>query len=147
MNRDFVLGQLGQALATVREVVEGVGEAREGDVGGVGDLIAALDSLDQMVVVDPGTFEVGLNSIKYFCLTEANLSYILICQERVMRLAWEQFLETIVSGAALVADSGSTRPDRRRRIVADCNNVRQALQELLDTYTEVGIQTCVKQEY
>ena len=60
-------------------------------------------------------------------------------QERVMRLAWEQFLETIVSGAALVADSGSTRPDRRRRIVADCNNVRQALQELLDTYTEVGI--------
>ena len=59
MNRDFVLGQLGQALAAVREVVEGGGAARESDVGGVGDLIAALDSLDQMVVVDPGTFEVG----------------------------------------------------------------------------------------
>ena len=59
VNRDFVLGQLGQALAAVREVVEGGGEVREGDVGGVGDLIAALDSLDQMVVVDPGTFEVG----------------------------------------------------------------------------------------
>ena len=43
----------------MREVVEGGGEAREGDVGGVGDLIATLDSLDQMVVVDPGTFEVG----------------------------------------------------------------------------------------
>ena len=59
VNRDFVLGQLGQALAAVREVVEGGGEARDGDVCGVGDLIAALDSLDQMVVVDPGTFEVG----------------------------------------------------------------------------------------
>ena len=141
MNRDFVLGQLGQALAALREVVEGGGKFREGDVGGVGDLIAALDSLDQMVVVDPGTFEVGLDKI-YFYETPMEC-----WQERVMRLAWEQFLETIVSGAALVADSGSTRPDRRRRIVADCNNVRQALQELLDTYTEVGIQTCVKQEY
>ena len=133
MNRDFVLGQLGQALAAVREVVEGGGEAREGDVGGVGDLIAALDSLDQMVVVDPGTFEVEINIIFFY---ETPME---CWQERVMRLAWEQFLETIVSGAALVADSGSTRPDRRRRIVADCNNVRQALQELLNTYTEVGI--------
>ena len=63
VNRDFVLGQLGQALAALREVMEGGGEVRECDVGGVGDLVAALDSLDQMVVVDPRTFEVGQKNV------------------------------------------------------------------------------------
>ena len=34
-----------------------------------------------------------------------------------------------------MADSSCTRDERRERIVAECNAVRQALQELLDTYT------------
>ena len=45
-----------------------------------------------------------------------------------------QRLESIISGAALMADSSCTRDERRERIVAECNSVRQALQELLNEY-------------
>lgn len=46
----------------------------------------------------------------------------------------EEQLESIISGAALMADSSSTRDDRRERIIAECNAVRQALQDLLSEY-------------
>lgn len=46
----------------------------------------------------------------------------------------EECLESIISGAALVADSPCTRDERRERIVAECNAVRQALQDLLTEY-------------
>lgn len=54
--------------------------------------------------------------------------------EPVIRPQLEGRLEDIISGAALLADSLSTREDRRERIVQECNSVRQALQELLDEY-------------
>lgn len=50
------------------------------------------------------------------------------------RPALEERLESIISGAALMADSSCTRDDRRERIVAECNQVRQALQDLLSAY-------------
>ncbi|XP_026688535.1 catenin alpha [Diaphorina citri] len=53
--------------------------------------------------------------------------------ERV-RPSLEERLESIISGAALMADSNCTRDDRRERIVAECNAVRQALQDLLSEY-------------
>lgn len=40
-------------------------------------------------------------------------------------------MESIVSAAALLADADCTRNERRERIVAECNGVRQALQDLL----------------
>lgn len=46
----------------------------------------------------------------------------------------EERLESIISGAALMADSSCTREDRRERIIQECNAVRQALQELLNEY-------------
>ena len=46
----------------------------------------------------------------------------------------EESLESIISGAALLADSSCTRDDRRERIVAAGNSVRQALQDLLSEY-------------
>lgn len=46
----------------------------------------------------------------------------------------EERLESIISGAALMADSSCTRDERRERIVAECNAVRQALQDLLSEY-------------
>jgi len=55
-------------------------------------------------------------------------------QEDVLRPQLEERLESIISGAALLADSLSTREDRRDRIVQECNGVRQALQELIDEY-------------
>jgi catenin alpha len=50
------------------------------------------------------------------------------------RPSLEERLESIISGAALMADSSSTRDDRRERIVQECNAVRQALQDLLTEY-------------
>lgn len=50
------------------------------------------------------------------------------------RPALEERLESIISGAALMADSSCTRDERRERIVAECNAVRQALQDLLSEY-------------
>lgn len=50
------------------------------------------------------------------------------------RPALEERLESIISGAALMADSSCTRDERRERIVAECNAVRQALQDLLAEY-------------
>lgn len=50
------------------------------------------------------------------------------------RPSLEERLESIISGAALMADSSCTRDDRRERIVQECNAVRQALQDLLTEY-------------
>ncbi|KAJ1359541.1 microtubule-associated protein (MAP) [Parelaphostrongylus tenuis] len=46
----------------------------------------------------------------------------------------EELLERIVSGSAAIADSGNTRSDRKQKIVNECNNLRQALQDLLGEY-------------
>lgn len=54
--------------------------------------------------------------------------------EKSTRPSLEEQLESIISGAALMADSSSTRDDRRERIIAECNAVRQALQDLLQEY-------------
>ena len=54
--------------------------------------------------------------------------------EARMRPSLEERLESIVSGAALMADSSCTREERRERIVQECNAVRQALQDLLTEY-------------
>jgi len=51
-----------------------------------------------------------------------------------VRPSLEERLESIISGAALMADSSCTRDDRRERIVQECTAVRQALQDLLSEY-------------
>ncbi|KAK3522873.1 hypothetical protein QTP86_006329, partial [Hemibagrus guttatus] len=58
--------------------------------------------------------------------------------EARFRPSLEERLESIISGAALMADSSCTRDDRRERIVAECNAVRQALQDLLSEYMNNG---------
>ena len=50
------------------------------------------------------------------------------------RPSLEERLESIISGAALMADSSCTRKDRNERIVNECVSVRQALQDLLSEY-------------
>ncbi|KAK9877776.1 hypothetical protein WA026_019456 [Henosepilachna vigintioctopunctata] len=50
------------------------------------------------------------------------------------RPSLEERLESIISGAALMADSSCTRDERRERTVAECNAVRQALKDLLSEY-------------
>lgn len=112
-NRDFVFRQVCEAVNTISDVAQG----RAGDGAlvpsyeGPGELAAALDDFDEHVVLDPLTYN-----------------------ELRTRPALEERLESIISGAALMADSSCTRDERRERIVAECNAVRQALQDLLAEY-------------
>lgn len=75
-------------------------------------LAAALDELDRQVL--------GINPVTF--------------NESKMRINFETQLENIISAVALMADSESTRPNRRDRIVDECNALRQALQDLLNAY-------------
>lgn len=77
-----------------------------------------------------------LNQASIFPLFQQNKIILdpLTFSEARFRPSLEERLESIISGAALMADSSCTRDDRRERIVAECNAVRQALQDLLSEY-------------
>lgn len=111
-NRDYVLKQVCEAVNTISDVAQGKGPSTPGaPYDGPGELAAALDDFDERIVMDP-------------------LQY----NELRTRPSLEERLESIISGAALMADSSCTRDERRERIVAECNAVRQALQDLLSEY-------------
>ncbi|CAF3797059.1 unnamed protein product [Adineta steineri] len=116
-NRDFVYNQLRDAVHTISSITQGQAGALEIDpsLNTVGDLTRALNEFDRLVMIKPQKFN-----------------------EQIIRPQLEEHLEGIISGAALLADSLSTREDRRDRIVQECNAVRQALQELLDEYIRYG---------
>ena len=115
-NRDFIYKQVCEAVNKISDVTQGKHIANEeenllGFYNGPGELAAALDEFDLSIKMDP-------------------LAY----RELHARPELEERLESIISGAALMADSSCTRNDRRDRIVAECNAVRQALQDLLSCY-------------
>lgn len=83
-------------------------------------LATALDDLDRQVV----------------SLTPTQFN------ESRMRPKMETQLENIISAVALMADSESTRPSRRDRIVNECNLLRQGLQDLLNTYAAFVARQC-----
>lgn len=111
-NRDFVLRQVCEAVNTISDVAQGhVPPGSQSSYEGPGELAAALDDFDASLIINPLTYDDQRN-----------------------RLTLEESLESIISGAALLADSSCTRDDRRERIVAAGNSVRQALQDLLTEY-------------
>ncbi|XP_057668579.1 catenin alpha isoform X1 [Diorhabda carinulata] len=111
-NRDYVLKQVCEAVNTINDVAQGrTPQPACGPYDGPGELAAALDDFDDHMVMEP-------------------LAY----NEVHTRPSLEERLESIISGAALMADSSCTRDERRERIVAECNAVRQALQDLLSEY-------------
>ena len=133
--RTFAFEQMEESLLILKAAIQGsnkiIGNQIEENKEGVSGLLIALDKFDELIVTDPRTYD-----------------------EAQMRPSWEETLENIVSGAALVADRASTRPEVRpweplktfvyflfskvgRRIVMEGNNVRLALQELLE------LQECV----
>ncbi|XP_037919349.1 catenin alpha isoform X3 [Hermetia illucens] len=111
VNRDFVLKQVCEAVNTISDVAQGKSSQPNEIYSGAGELAAALDDFDESVIMDP-------------------LSY----SEKRSRQLLEERLESIISAAALMADADCTRDERRERIVAECNAVRQALQDLLSEY-------------
>lgn len=110
-NRDYAYKQVCDAVNAISDVAQASGQSYAHPYEGPGELAAALDELDQKIIMDP-------------------LSY----NEVRTRASLEERVESIISGAALMADSSCTRDDRRERIVQECNAVRQALQDLLTEY-------------
>ncbi|CAL8351855.1 unnamed protein product [Boreogadus saida] len=111
-NRDYVFKQVQEAIAGISSAAQANSpvDEKHGHAG-IGELAAALNEFDNKIILDPLTFS-----------------------EARFRPSLEERLESIISGAALMADSSCTRDDRRERIVAECNAVRQALQDLLSEY-------------
>ncbi|KAG8038484.1 hypothetical protein G9C98_006180 [Cotesia typhae] len=111
-NRDYVLKQVCEAVNTINDVAQGkMPLDSQHPYDGPGELAAALDDFDERMVMSP----LAYNEVR-------------------TRPSLEERLESIISGAALMADSSCTRDERRERIVAECNAVRQALQDLLSEY-------------
>ncbi|XP_018410795.1 PREDICTED: catenin alpha-1-like isoform X2 [Nanorana parkeri] len=108
-NRDLIYKQLQQAVNSISNAAQAT-PSEEGAAQG-GELAVALNNFDKQIIVEPISFT-----------------------EEKIRPSLEERLESIISGAALMADSTCTRDDRRERIVAECNLVRQALQDLLSEY-------------
>ncbi|XP_070588803.1 catenin alpha-1 [Erythrolamprus reginae] len=111
-NRDLIYKQLQQAVTGISNAAQATAsdDSAHHQSGG-GELAYALNNFDKQIIVDPLNFS-----------------------EERFRPSLEERLESIISGAALMADSSCTRDDRRERIVAECNAVRQALQDLLSEY-------------
>lgn len=124
INRDYVLKQVCEAVNTISDVAQGKASAPQDPFNGGGELAAALDDFDEITIMDPHAFNKE--------------------RERSRQLL-EERLESIISAAALMADADCTRDERRERIVAECNAVRQALQDLLSEYmSNVSIHTLLE---
>uniref|UniRef100_A0A6B2E4V5 Putative alpha-catenin n=1 Tax=Phlebotomus kandelakii TaxID=1109342 RepID=A0A6B2E4V5_9DIPT len=111
VNRDFAFKQICEAVNTISDVAQGKSSQPTDMYSGAGELAAALDDFDEGVIMDP----LAYNEVRN-------------------RPSLEERLESIISAAALMADADCTRDERRERIVAECNAVRQALQDLLSEY-------------
>uniref|UniRef100_A0A4W6CV57 Catenin alpha-1 n=1 Tax=Lates calcarifer TaxID=8187 RepID=A0A4W6CV57_LATCA len=112
-NRDLIYKQLQHAVSGISNAAQATTteDSALSQPAGGGELAYALNNFDKQIIVDPLAFS-----------------------EERFRPSLEERLESIISGAALMADSSCTRDDRRERIVAECNSVRQALQDLLSEY-------------
>ncbi|KAJ8026040.1 Catenin alpha-2 [Holothuria leucospilota] len=111
-NRDFVVKQMEDAMNAISSATQATGASQpDMTIEGTGELIAAIDDLDRSLMMNP----LDYNEVR-------------------TRPSLEERLESIISGAALMADSSCTRDNRRDKIVAECNAVRQALQDLLSEY-------------
>uniref|UniRef100_A0A2K6UXK8 Catenin alpha 1 n=1 Tax=Saimiri boliviensis boliviensis TaxID=39432 RepID=A0A2K6UXK8_SAIBB len=105
-NRDLIYKQLQQAVTGISNAVQATAsdDASQHQWGGEGELAYALNNFEKQVIVDPLSFS-----------------------EECFRPSLEEGLESIISGAALMADSSCTCDDQ-------CNAVLQALQDLLSEY-------------
>uniref|UniRef100_A0A1I7UBZ3 Vinculin n=1 Tax=Caenorhabditis tropicalis TaxID=1561998 RepID=A0A1I7UBZ3_9PELO len=111
-NRDATEYEMLSALDSLESVLNG----QEPNIifseyGRIGDLINEIDTFQNRIEIDPMKYRKDKN-----------------------RPELEERAERIVSGSASIADSSNTRESRKQKIVAECNNLRQALQELLTEY-------------
>ncbi|XP_068272589.1 catenin alpha-3 isoform X1 [Nyctibius grandis] len=110
-SKDSICNEIQNALNVISNASQGVGNKTGQPTSHTATLGSALDELENLIVLDP-----------------------LVVNEEKIRPSLEKRLEAIISGAALLADSSCTRDFHRERIIAECNAIRQALQDLLSEY-------------
>ncbi|XP_009324101.1 PREDICTED: catenin alpha-3 [Pygoscelis adeliae] len=110
-SKDSICNEIQNALSVISNASQGVGNKIGQPTSHTATLGSALDELENLIILDP-----------------------LVVNEEKIRPSLEKRLEAIISGAALLADSSCTRDFHRERIIAECNAIRQALQDLLSEY-------------
>nr|XP_047925406.1 catenin alpha-3 isoform X3 [Anser cygnoides] len=110
-SKDSICSEIQNALNVISNASQGVGNKTGQPSSHKATLGSALDELEHLIIQDP-----------------------LAVSEEKIRPSLEKRLEAIISGAALLADSSCTRDFHRERIIAECNAIRQALQDLLSEY-------------
>ncbi|KAM9188043.1 catenin alpha-3 [Mergus octosetaceus] len=110
-SKDSICSEIQNALNVISNASQGVGNKTGQPSSHKATLGSALDELEDLIIQDP-----------------------LVVSEEKIRPSLEKRLEAIISGAALLADSSCTRDFHRERIIAECNAIRQALQDLLSEY-------------
>ncbi|XP_010291299.1 PREDICTED: catenin alpha-3 [Phaethon lepturus] len=110
-SKDSICNEIQNALNVISNASQGVGNKMGQPTSCTATLGSALDELENLIILDP-----------------------LVVNEEKIRPSLEKRLEAIISGAALLADSSCTRDFHRERIIAECNAIRQALQDLLSEY-------------
>ncbi|XP_035307549.1 catenin alpha-3 isoform X2 [Cricetulus griseus] len=110
-SKDTVCEEIQNALDVISNASQGIQNVPSPSEPQTATLGGALDELQNLIVLNP-----------------------LTVTEEEIRPSLEKRLEAIISGAALLADSSSTRDLHRERIIAECNAIRQALQDLLSEY-------------
>ncbi|XP_035186490.1 catenin alpha-3 isoform X2 [Oxyura jamaicensis] len=110
-SKDSICSEIQNALSVISNASQGVGNKTGQPSSHKATLGSALDELEHLIIQDP-----------------------LVVSEEKIRPSLEKRLEAIISGAALLADSSCTRDFHRERIIAECNAIRQALQDLLSEY-------------
>ncbi|KAM9011707.1 catenin alpha-3 isoform 3-T3 [Ara ararauna] len=110
-SKDSICNEIQNALSVISNASQGVGNKVGLSTSHAATLGSALDELEDLIILDP-----------------------LVVTEEKIRPSLEKRLEAIISGAALLADSSCTRDFHRERIIAECNAIRQALQDLLSEY-------------
>ncbi|KAM7335046.1 hypothetical protein ACRRTK_005523 [Alexandromys fortis] len=144
-NRDYVFKQVQEAIAGISSAAQATSPTDEAKGHtGIGELAAALNEFDSAhIQASSSPLPCCLSRLPSShplpskCDSDGRNKIILdpmTFSEARFRPSLEERLESIISGAALMADSSCTRDDRRERIVAECNAVRQALQDLLSEY-------------
>ncbi|XP_028736896.1 catenin alpha-3 isoform X2 [Peromyscus leucopus] len=110
-SKDTVCEEIQNALDVISNASQGIQNVPALSEPQAATLGSALDELENLIVLNP-----------------------LTVTEEEIRPSLEKRLEAIISGAALLADSSCTRDFHRERIIAECNAIRQALQDLLSEY-------------
>uniref|UniRef100_A0A8C2SRQ0 Catenin alpha 3 n=1 Tax=Coturnix japonica TaxID=93934 RepID=A0A8C2SRQ0_COTJA len=110
-SKDSICNEIQNALNVISNASQGVGNKKGQPATYRATLGSALDELEHLIIQDPH-----------------------VVSEEKIRPSLEKRLEAIISGAALLADSSCTRDFHRERIIAECNAIRQALQDLLSEY-------------